>query len=48
MLGKDKLCFVHSQKRCIFPLLYVVDFGIFRTKLRSLRVSGTLAYRLLT
>jgi hypothetical protein len=42
MLGKTT--YVSSVlKKSIFPLLYVADLGIFRTKLRSLRGSDTLA-----
>jgi len=45
MLGKTT--YVSSVlKNRIFPLLYITDLGIFRTKLRSLRGSDTLGYRL--
>ena len=45
---ENTIMFCPLTKECIFSLLYVVDLGIFRRKLRSLRVSGTLAYGLLT
>jgi hypothetical protein len=45
---ENTIMFRPLSKECIFSLLYVVDLGIFRTKLRSLRVSGTLAFGLLT
>jgi hypothetical protein len=42
MLGKT--AYVSSvPKKHIFPLLYIADLGIFRTKLRRLRGSDTLA-----
>ena len=45
---ENTIMFCPLTKECIFSLLYVVDLGIFRTKIRSHRVSDTLAYGLLT